>query len=414
MARSWSRTAWCGAGILGGSAIVAAGWLASDHWTEPAKWSIVGLPFLALLGLVATTAVVASWLPRRRWKRWTLRLVAVAFLATFAAAAVNAHYGYLPTVDALMGRHAADEMSLASFRRAEQRPASVLRARGTVIDFPMPGTVSGFRARTGQVYLPPAWFQTPRPALPVIELLHGSPGAPADWTRAGFADIAADAYAREHHGMAPIIVMPDVNGGFWRDTECVDGPHGNAETYLTQDVRRAVVERFGARDDRAGWSIGGLSEGGYCASMLALRHPDLYVAAASFSGDDRATIQGSALKMFGGSWAAAQEQLRQHDIRVLLREATAGPRPAMWFSAGSGDGLCGRLQRADALARELGYDSTFVGLNGSHNFRVWKESFARALPWFMARFNVVDAQTIGIAQRGHPFHPPSNAGVSVK
>ena len=143
--------------------------------------------------------------------------------------------------------------------------------RGTVIQFRMPGTVSRFNARVGQVYLPPAWFQTPRLQLPVIELLHGSPGDPADWTRAGYADVAADAYARTHHGIAPIIVMPDVNGReWWHDSECVNGPMGNAEQYLTVDVRNAVVRKLGARRQGSAWSIAGLSEGGSCAAASPL------------------------------------------------------------------------------------------------------------------------------------------------
>jgi hypothetical protein len=94
-------------------------------------------------------------------------------------------------------------------------------------------------------------------------LLHGSPGSPTDWTRAGEANLTADRYAAAHDGFAPILVMPDVNGAGWmRDSKCVNGPEGNAETYLTTDVRRAVVHSFDALAGGASWAVAGLSEGG--------------------------------------------------------------------------------------------------------------------------------------------------------
>src|SRR5205807_1757987 len=126
--------------------------------------------------------------------------------------------------------------------RTEPRPSPAPRLQhGLVERVRIAGVVSGFRARSAQVYLPPAWFAVPRPALPVIELLHGTPGMPEDWTRAGLADVIADHWAALHGGWAPIIVMPDINGSFTADTECVDGREGRAETYVAVDVPMWVI-----------------------------------------------------------------------------------------------------------------------------------------------------------------------------
>ena len=43
-------------------------------------------------------------------------------------------------------------------------------------------------------------------------LLHGTPGDPTDWTDGGLAPATADAWAAEHGGAAPVLVMPDING----------------------------------------------------------------------------------------------------------------------------------------------------------------------------------------------------------
>src|SRR5437764_834334 len=81
-------------------------------------------------------------------------------------------------------------------------------------------------ARPADVYLPPAWFRPDHPRLPVIMLLHGTPGGPSDWTRSAQADVVADQFAKSRAGMAPVLVFPDANGGPFKDTECVDGPKG--------------------------------------------------------------------------------------------------------------------------------------------------------------------------------------------
>src|SRR5438445_242070 len=93
-------------------------------------------------------------------------------------------------------------------RRALLRAAAV----AVVLSVEMPPTHSGFHARGTFIYLPPAWFGTPRPELPVIVLLSGSPGTPADWTRSAGADVLFDEFAKSHNGTAPVLVMPDANG----------------------------------------------------------------------------------------------------------------------------------------------------------------------------------------------------------
>ena len=64
------------------------------------------------------------------------------------------------------------------------------------------------------------------------------------------------------------------------------------ETYVTRDVLGWVDKTYrtiAARDARG---IAGNSMGGYGALMLAMRHPDLFAAAASHSGVDALTYLG--------------------------------------------------------------------------------------------------------------------------
>ncbi len=47
-----------------------------------------------------------------------------------------------------------------------------------------------------------------------------------------------DRLAAAHHGLAPIVVMPDQLGEATRNPMCVDGPLGDSRTYLTGTSRR--------------------------------------------------------------------------------------------------------------------------------------------------------------------------------
>jgi S-formylglutathione hydrolase FrmB len=347
------------------------------------KTSLIGLPFL--FGIVAATvgaAVMACWPGRRRWRRALLATAAVMLSLCSTAAWINAYFAYMPSVGAVLGQRARDQVSRTQLQHRMQLIATAAPARGIVERVAIPATASAFRARLAQVYLPPAWFAVPRPRLPVIELLHGTPGAPEDWTRAGLADVTADRWAAAHQGVAPVIVMPDPNGSFTSDTECVDRPQARADTYLSTDVPAWAVATLGVASDRSSWAIVGSSEGGYCALELALRHPDRYATFADLSGLDRPTWPGGALRHFGGSWKAYEDHLPASQL------ATHPPRMPMagWFTAGTADGAVTRSEKAIAAAAKAAGIDTVLQLqpHAHHTWRVWRNAFTDAFPWLAA------------------------------
>src|SRR5207247_10827891 len=107
--------------------------------------------------------------------------------------------------------------------RATSTTVTTSSVHGALAPLDIPAPRSGFSARPGTLYLPPAFFASPRLALPVIVMVGGTPGGPGHWPRAGFAPQTADAYAAQHGGLAPILAFVDGNGGPFADTECVDG-----------------------------------------------------------------------------------------------------------------------------------------------------------------------------------------------
>ncbi len=350
-----------------------------------ADLSIVATPFLFSVAGVTLAVIVIAVVLRHRMNRivkvaaWVL---VVVLLAGNASGWVNRHFDYMRTLDDLFGRTAQDESSVAAIARQRTVPK-----HGQVITIPIPATASGFSARDALVYLPPAWFEKPRPQLPVIELLAGEPGATDNWTQGGLADVTSDAYAATHLGLAPVLVMADNNGSDTVDTECV----GNVERYLTVDVPRFVHARFGTAVGPEKWAIGGLSEGGMCGLMLSLRHPAIYGTFLDFGGllgpreaDDNGV--GDTVKVyFGGDQAdfSAHEPL---DILKARRFDQLGG----WFQVGSADSDPLAAQRDLVPAANAAGVTTcsVVVPGGEHTFQVWTAGFKASLPWVAARLGI--------------------------
>ncbi len=370
---------------------------------------------IALLGFAALTAAVLL-VRRRRWWAAVPVTLAVVLLGANVAAAVNAHYGYYPNVASLLGNYrGADQTSWSDAQAARAlapdrstEPAMTGRSRlrashlgssnsvpaptpatpiehGKLVQVDIAGTTSGFAARPAEVYLPPAWTQNRELRLPVVVMLHGTPGSPEDWARSARADEVSDRWATRHGGVAPILVMPDVNGRFWKDTECTDGTEGNADTYLSVDVPRWIRSNLHPALDRGQWGIGGLSEGGLCAVDLALRHPAVYSTFLDYSGDAHVTHHGGPLSLFTGSPSRRRADLLAYDPEFLLRHFPNPGQVSGWFEVGAKDrGTVAQEHRLYLIARARGFDVQFrIRPRVSHTFHAWTLSFVDSYPWMI-------------------------------
>jgi hypothetical protein len=350
----------------------------------------VGLVFLALV------VGVIGWRRFRNWRR-VVSVLSVVLAAAMAGTLINKQYQYYPTVGALFGVNAQNQVSAAELQhirdRARGEHGGALPTHGFTIEIPIPGKTSHFVARDAFVWVPPIWVADEKVKLPVIELLPGTPGEPADWTRAAMADETARAFADAHKGMAPIIVMPDENGSFSGDTECVDSARGNAETYITVDVPAFMRTHFNAATGKGSLAIAGLSEGGMCSVMLSLRHPAEYPVFADFSGltsptlsevvDPPATIR----TLFGGSQAA----YNQHDPLYLLRQQKY-PQLSGWFEVGTADSAPLQAQRTLVpLARSAGIFTCSKEIPGEgHDFTLWEAAFKDSLPFLSWKLDLTE------------------------
>ncbi len=331
-----------------------------------------------LLAAVVVVVGLLVWRGRRWWSRATLVLLLLVLLPANVLTGINAHYGYYLTLGQAAGLPDPDTASTASLNRHTEPD------NGVVVTIDIPGKDSRFTARRAEVYLPPAWFARARPHLPVLVLLHGTPGGPTDWVGVGMAQLTLDTWAHRHHGIAPIVVMPDINGSLNGDTECVNSPRGRVETYLSVDVPNFVRTRFFTQPPGKHWAVAGLSEGGSCALMLALRHPSVFTTFGDYSGlagprsgqtNDPA---GTVAQLFAGSRRAFLE----HEPSWLLAHHRY-PQLAGWLEVGSDDTNAEAAARTLApLARHAGITTRLVTIPGDgHTFALWRAALADSLPW---------------------------------
>lgn len=266
---------------------------------------------------------------------------------------------------------------------------------GTVVQMVIPGTVSGVPPQRALVYLPAAYGDpaAPHAQFPVVQLLTGFPGRPENWTDGLQLQQILDAEIASRRSVPLIAVAPLQNIAMPRDTQCVDVVGGpKADTYLTEDVHRAVTSAFRATPDRSGWALMGYSTGGFCSLNLAMRHPDMFSAAVSLSGYVHPAHDHSTGELFGGSADLANANTPQWRAQHL-----PPPHISMLVMAGTQDTLPNRDARAfAAVARNPLRVETILFPRGGHNFQFWRATEPYAFAWLSHRLRAPLA----------PTHPP--------
>ena len=256
--------------------------------------------------------------------------------------------------------------------------------KGSVYSLDIPGVVSKFHARTAYVYVPAIYNNPGRINLPVIVLTPGFPGLTENWLGSGLQSTMDD-FASHHDGIAPIVFMVDNTGSLTNDSECVDSPRGNVETYLSVDVPNYIKGKFHVATESSHWAVGGLSMGGTCAVMLALRHPDIYQYFLDYGGEmgpETGSQEKTIQTLFGGSEKAWED----HQPETLLATRTYKGMGG-FFGIGSQDELSvtQAAYRLSNDSKKAGVETLYEVINGQHTFNVWQDAFKLSLPWVSNR-----------------------------
>jgi S-formylglutathione hydrolase len=179
-----------------------------------------------------------------------------------------------------------------------------------------------------------------------------------------------------------------VGAGFYVDaTREPWSTHYRMYSYVTQDLREAVLGELPIRADRLG--IFGHSMGGHGALVLALRNPDLYKSVSAFAPIAAPSQCPWGVKAFSGYLGEDREAWKQYDASELVGTASAKFEAGILIDQGLADNfLASQLHpeifeaaakaagQAVTVRRHEGYDhgyyfiSTFIGDHIAHHARV--------------------------------------------
>ena len=324
--------------------------------------------------------------------------------------------------------------ALAACSKASSPPATSESAASSPAAKPAVGKVVTARfdsaalgvAKDVVVYLP-ASYETSGKRYPVFYYLHGLGGEETNWTDGGKLDETADAL-----GLDAIVVMPDGDDGFYADSAkpvdydaCMKDGTGlflpqrikksrcirasKYETYITKDLVGWVDATYRTLATREGRAIAGLSMGGFGALQLAMRHPDLFVAAASHSGVDALLYGGpipyakgkvitiTDVKTWGdglgpfGAWIRGifgpdLATWQGYDPATLAAKLDKSG-PALYVDCGTEDEflLHNGMQYLHDLLTEKGIEHAYYIGPGHHNFDFWSVRVKHSLEFLRGK-----------------------------
>lgn len=390
--------------------------------------SLTGHAFLALcavlaIGMPVSTLLLWPQVRGTRVVRGLQRLLLIGACQVTAVAligvAVNNSFDFYSSWSDLLGTSSGAVVvnggrALPNGRAVETRHvyAAFRKHRvpsgGVVLSYTIRGPRSGISA-PALVYLPPEYAEARyrHTRFPVVTVMPGYPGNPLMWVH--------------HHLPLPQIMRTEVAGGRAtpfvaviiketvappRDTECADVVGGpKVETFLARDVRSQIASVLRVRTDRAGWSLMGDSTGGFCATKLAMRHPQLYSSAVSLSGYYTAIEDPTTGELYGGR-AALRNQSSP------LWRLTNLPAPPIHLLV-----TISRQERTypqtEALLSEVKppmHVTSFIAATGGHNTRAWSLMLPRAIDWLQGQFGPLQPAAPSVALCRSPGLPRGHCG----
>ena len=253
-------------------------------------------------------------------------------------------------------------------RRKFSRIAKLMKIKG-MFDSPILGTALPYYV------LLPIDYEVSGLRYPVLFLLHGLFGECSNWTE--LTDIASRAA-----GYQFIIVMPEGRDGWYTDSATVASE--KYETHFLSEFLPHIEETYRTIGDRNARAIAGLSMGGYGAFKFALKRPDLFSFAASFSGafdptqrsdgspgSDWNSLRPSVMKAFGPVGNPARTRNDLGSILAVMNSESKSKLPFFYFDCGSQDGFLDANRRLSTTLSVQGIAHEFNEIAGGHDWDYW-------------------------------------------
>jgi enterochelin esterase-like enzyme len=286
---------------------------------------------------------------------------------------------------------------------APKTPAGVPKGTVKTVNFYSP---SLHATHSYIVYLPPHYAQQAARGrrFPVLYLLHGDPGKPDIFIRAGALAVKEDVLAAKGAIKPMIAVMPAGKTGTFAGsgTEWANAQSGPWESYVL-DVVHNVDRRFATVPSRQGRGIAGLSEGGFGALNISLHHLGVFSVAESWSGYFNETRAGpfsreptSVIRLNSPEQdvRAVAPQIRRLGYRAWIYQGQLDHNPAFHIR-----NMSNELHAAGAQVH-------YGFFPGGHDWGLWRAQLPRMLVaasnWFATNPHSGANALSGIGHAGSP------------
>lgn len=218
--------------------------------------------------------------------------------------------------------------------------------------------------------------------FPVVYLLHGYSGNQLDWiTKATGFEKAVDQYNL-------MIVCPDGGFGSWYWNSPVD-PKSHYETFVSDELVKAIDAKYKTIKDRTGRAITGLSMGGHGALYLAIKHQDVFGAAGSMSGgvDIRPYPNNWDMAKQLGTYAEQPERWEKNTVINMLNLLTPNSL-AIIIDCGTDDFFfkVNENLHQQLLYRNIPHD--YIARPGAHTWPYWTNAVKYQLLFMKNYFDI--------------------------
>ncbi len=206
------------------------------------------------------------------------------------------------------------------------------QGQGSVVTVHLPGPwVDGATTpATLYVYRPAGYAASSRRYPVVYEVPWGLDGG---WSKAAHVTSALDSLISGGAIPPSIVVFVSQSGGPYANSECVNSTDGREwyERYVTETVIATVDQQYRTIATPAARALMGFSDGGFCAAMLVLRHPDVFSSSISFSGYYQAAIRSSQTSQAWRPFAGDTAAIAAHSPVLLAGQVPPAVRPSLFL-----------------------------------------------------------------------------------
>ncbi|MGH9163733.1 MAG: alpha/beta hydrolase [Vicinamibacteraceae bacterium] len=232
--------------------------------------------------------------------------------------------------------------------------------------------------RAFTLLLPTDYARSSEKRYPVLYLLHG--GARQDHTA-----FAERPWFREQASRDLMIVTP--NGGDSWYVNSVADPKARYEDFIIKDLVHYVDAHYRTIASRRGRAIAGISMGGWGATVLGLKHPELFGAVGSLSSPFGISRHASDVDMGASTQQIfgppGSRERRERDPASLVTDIPLDAVPHLYVACGAEDMFLSdnRAFVERLTERRIPYEYREISPAG-HSWELWD----RQIPSFIEMF----------------------------